>query len=58
MHELNKKIQNDLSKITTLERTIAENEKRLSSQKENEKTFIDNKNQQLNDLLSELTSLS
>ena len=29
-----------------------------TSQKESEKTFIDNKNQQLNDLLSQLTSLS
>ena len=58
MHELNKKIQNDLSKITSLERTIAENEKKLSSQKDNEKTFIDNKNRQLSDLLSQLTSLS
>jgi hypothetical protein len=47
-----------LLKITSLEKTIAENEKKILSQKESEKTFIDNKNQQLNDLLSQLTSLS
>ena len=57
-HELHKKIQNDLAKINLLEKTIAENEKKILSQKESEKTFIDNKNQQLNDLLSQLTSLS
>tara|TARA_Y200000002_G_scaffold358515_1_gene341981 strand:+ start:340 stop:702 length:363 start_codon:yes stop_codon:yes gene_type:complete len=58
IHELNKKIQNDLSKITSLEKIIADNEKNLVLNKENEKTFIDSKNKQLNDLLSQLTSLS
>ena len=57
-HELHKKIQNDLAKIASLEKTIAENEKKILSQKESEKTFIDKKNQQLNDLLSQLTTPS
>ena len=57
-HELHKKIQDDLAKIASLEKTIAENEKKILSQKESEQTFIDSKNQQLNELLSQLTSLS
>ena len=57
MHELQKKIQNDLSKIAALEKNIAEKEKKLLSQKDNEASFLDNKNHQLNDLLSQLTSL-
>ena len=57
IHELNKIIQNDFSKIASLEKIIADNEKNILSHEESEKTFLDNKNQQLNDLLSQLTSL-
>ena len=58
IYELNKKIQNNITKINLLEKTIAEKEENISSQKNQEKGYLEDKNSQLNDLLSQLTSLS
>tara|TARA_B100001778_G_scaffold248976_1_gene209227 strand:- start:267 stop:629 length:363 start_codon:yes stop_codon:yes gene_type:complete len=58
IHELNKKINNDLNNITSLEKKLESKEKTIESNQSENKEYLKSKNSELNDLFSKLVSLN
>ena len=58
IHELNKKINDDLVKISSLEKTLQNQNETIESGNNEKKEYIERKNIELNDILSKLVSLN
>ena len=58
LHELHKKIDRDLTKINSLEEKLQVKNKSIEDSQGKNKEYLDNKNDQLNDLFSKLVSLN
>lgn len=58
IHDLNKKIKDDLTKINLLEKSLLEKDVKVDDQRNKEQDYLNEKNNDLEDLLSQLTSLT
>ena len=58
IHELKKKIDSDLTKITSLEEKLESKEKVIENNQSENKEYLKSKNGELNDLFSKLVSLN
>ena len=58
IHELNKKIDSDLTKISSLEEQLKNKEKIIEDSQSKNKEYLNSKNSELNDLFSKLVSLN
>ena len=58
IHELKKKIEKDLLKINSLEEKLENKEKTIENNHRENKEYLENKNDELNDLFSKLVSLN
>tara|TARA_B100001250_G_C19260407_1_gene554701 strand:- start:100 stop:462 length:363 start_codon:yes stop_codon:yes gene_type:complete len=58
IHELNKKVDSDLTKITSLEARLESKEKKIQDNQSENKEYLNSKNGELNDLFSKLVSLN
>ena len=58
IHELNKKIDSDLTKIASLEAKLESKEKTIENNQSENKEYLNSKNGELNDLFSKLVSLN
>ena len=58
IHELKKKIDSDLTKITSLEEKLESKEKIIENNQSENKEYLKSKNGELNDLFSKLVSLN
>ena len=58
IHELNKKIDSDLTKISSLEEQLKSKNEVIESNENERKEYFKRKNNELNDLVSKLVSLN
>jgi len=58
IHELNKKIDNDLTKINSLEAKLESKEKTIENNQSENNEYLKSKSGELNDLFSKLVSLN
>ena len=58
IHDLNKKISSDVSKISSLEGKLQIKEKTIEDSENKNNQYLDSKNSELNDLFSKLVSLN
>ena len=58
IHELKKKIDSDLIKITSLEEKLESKDQKIENNQRENKEYLNSKNGELNDLFSKLVSLN